>query len=164
MSSLFLVQARVIETDYRSGERIVKARHGEGVMLSFGQRGWLMGYRNRLWTMSDWGTPGNVYYHDWPRTVRQLVFRFDWFNEKQGVLATGRVFEKRSMEGAFDICRIHNGTHHLVRLQRWVRQTNARRRERRLALAMALHPRLGRTSWLSALDADLVRGLVLVAT
>ena len=53
--------------------------------------------------------------------------------------------------------------HHVKRLQSWARvHVPARRAARRLALAMALHQRLGEGSALGALGADAL-GLVLRA-
>lgn len=157
----YLLAARVIETDYRGRHAVVKDRRGKAFMCTFGTLGWLMGYRDRLWTLNTWGE--DRYFRDWPWTIRSLLFRFDWRKALGGVFITGHVLERRrkARDGSAQLCRIHNATHHLVCLQRWFRESNARRRARRLALAMALHPRLGRDSWLGALDQDLARGLVL---
>jgi hypothetical protein len=51
--------------------------------------------------------------------------------------------------------RLENLHHLLVRLQRWVRRV-VLGRPRALALAMALHPRLGRESGLAELGRDML--------
>lgn len=155
----YLLTAQVIETDYRSGSRVVKDRQGDACMLNFGSQGWLMGYKNRMYALNSWGD--NRYYRDWPWTVEQPLFKFDWHDEWDGVVITGSVLER---QGCYELCRIRNATHCLVRLQRWFRVVVLHREARRLSLAMALHPRLGQSSWLGALDTDLVRGLVLAGT
>lgn len=165
---LHLVCVRVVEVDYWRCTRFGKARRigkGRAVMLSFGIRGWLMGYRNRLWTMSEWEGKPMEYFNNWPRTAKHIILYCDRDKE----LISGRVFEKlRHHEWRhhewLELCRIHDATFRLVLLQRWFRECNARRRARRLALAMALHPRLGNGCWLSTVDADLARALILAAT
>lgn len=134
-------------------------RHGEASMFTFGERGWLMGYRNRLWTMGEHdGSPAD-YYNDWPHTVKRFVVYMDWEQES----IQGRIFEKRRHLDLITFTVICDMSYLLLRLQHWFLRTNARRKVRRLALAMALHPRLGRDSWLGMFDTDLVRGLVLAA-
>ena len=158
----YLRAARVIEVDNRGGSRVVKTKHGKAFMCSVGTLGWLMGYRNRLWTLNSWGE--DRYYRDWPWTIQGLLFKFDWCKAWGRAVMTGQVCKKGSRDGDLQHCRIHNATHHLVCLQRWFREANARRCARRMALGMALHARLGRDCWLCALDQDLLRGLVLAGT
>lgn len=129
-------------------------------MLSFGQRGWLMGYRNRLWTMSDIAEESVDYCDDWPHTVKRFVLYMDW--ERSSI--SGRLFEKRRYLDFITFALIYDATHLLLRLQQWFLTTSARRKARRLALAMSLHARLGQDSLLAALDTDIVRALILAAT
>lgn len=54
--------------------------------------------------------------------------------------------------------RYHNLEWRILRVQKWLRRTmHDRRSQRRLALAMALHHRLGKDSSLSLLHADVMR-------
>lgn len=165
MSLPYLLAGQVVETEYRGGSRVVKATQGEACMLNFGARGWLMGYKNRLWVLNSWG--GDRYYRNWPWTVEQPLLKFDWhkeFDGFDGVVITGSVFERGGRQGSYELCQIRNATHCLVRLQRWFRELVLCRKARRLSLAMALHPRLGQFSWLGALDMHLVQELVLAGT
>lgn len=159
---LFTVKARVIESDCRRRRRkaIVLNRNGEAFMFSFGERGWLMGYRNRLWTMSELEGQSADYYDDWPHTVKRFVIYMDW--ERTSI--SGRLFEKRRYLDLITFTLIYDATPQLLRLQRWFLKVCARRKARRLALAMSIHARLGKDSPLATLDADLVRGLVLSVT
>jgi hypothetical protein len=159
---LHLVCVRVVEIDLRC-TRVGKARKirkGGAVMLSFGIRGWLMDYRNRLWTMSEWEGKPMEYSNNWPWTAKCIMLYCD----RERELISGRVFEKLRHHEWLDLCRMHDATFRLILLQRWFRECNARRRARRLALAMALHPRLGSDCWLSTVDTDLARALILAAT
>lgn len=158
MSLPYLLAGEVVEKDFRSGFRNVKVTQGEAYMLNFGAQGWLMGYKNRLWALNS--CSGDRYYRNWPWTLEQPMFHFEW----HGVVITGHVFEMRGKRGSYELCRVRNATHCLVRLQRWFRELILCRKARRLSLAMALHPRLGQFSWLGALDMHLVQELVLAGT
>ena len=56
--------------------------------------------------------------------------------------------------------KLVESTYMLVKLQRWFRKVIVRRRERRLAVIMCLHARLGTSSGLGKLGGDLL-GLVI---
>lgn len=158
---LFTVKARLVENDCRGRRRsVVMNRNGQAVMLAFGKRGWLMGYRNRLWTMSELEGQSADYYNDWPHTTKRFVVYMDWFKKE----VFSRVFEKRRYLDLITFTTVSDATHLLLRLQRWFLKTCARRKARRLALAMAMHARLGKDSPLATLDMDIVRALVLAVT
>ena len=157
--------------------------------FSFGEQRFLTGCFNRLWSMEQYpdekqrGEP--MYKHDWHRTVVEFIgFAFTegaagnvfrvvdgnrnvrvsgwylqvWF-ESDDVEATVGWTRQAILE--YDTMDI---TSKLILLQRWFRKSNARRRPRRLALAMALHPRLGNGSWLTNIPTELARTLILAAT
>lgn len=155
---LLAVEVAEKEKDFRSGFRNVKVTQGEAYMLNFGAQGWLMGYKNHLWAVNSWS--GDRYYQNWPWTFEQPMVYLEW----HGLVMTGTVYERHGRLGCYELCRIRNATHCLVRLQRWFRVVVLHREARRLSLAMALHPRLGQFSWLGALDMHLVQELVLAGT
>lgn len=158
---LFTVKARLVEYDCRGRRKsVVMNRNGQAVMLAFGKRGWLMGYRNRLWTMSELEGQSVDYYNDWPHMVTHFVIYMHWFKDEIGC----RLFKKRRFLDLIMFATVSDATLHLLRLQRWFLKTCACRKARRLALAMATHARLGKDSPLATLDVDIVRALVLAAT
>ena len=55
---------------------------------------------------------------------------------------------------------LENVSHALIRLQRWIRRVVVRRGQIRLALLMAMHPRLGHHCTLAALGHDIILGLL----
>ena len=155
--------------------------------FSFGEQRFLTGCINRLWSMKQYpenkqrGVP--MYKHDGHRTAEFIGFAFHegagnvfrvvdgnrdvrvsgwyvqvWF-QSDDVEATRGWTRQAILE--YDTMDI---TSKLILLQRWFRKSNARRRPRRLALAMALHPRLGNGSWLTNIPTELARTLILAAT
>ena len=157
--------------------------------FSFGEQRFLTGCINRLWSMKQYpenkqrGVP--MYKHDWHRTVVEFIgFAFTegalgnvfrvvdgnrdvrvsgwyvqvWF-QSDDVEATRGWTRQAILE--YDTMDV---TSKLILLQRWFRKSNARRRPRRLALAMALHPRLGNGSSLSIIPTELAYTLMLAAT
>ena len=121
-----------------------------------------------------------MYKHDWHRTGEFIEFdltqgvRYVWLDGERMDVETWFLqifFESDAIEATFgwthrfppeyDTMDI---TFKLILLQRWFRKSNARRRPRRLALAMALHPRLGNGSSLSIIPTELAYTLMLAAT
>lgn len=178
---LHLVSARVIKGYFVHDERFT----GEVVhALCFGKQRFLTIRMNRLWSMNE--APENkkegrpMYPNDWHETGENIMFRFDkgvqyvrregvptreveciyltMFWENDSVLAEFG-WSRRALWG-YDVIDI---TPKLILLQLWFRKSNARRKQRRLALAMALHPRLGNGSWLSIIPTELTRMIVLAA-
>ena len=184
LNMFHLVPARVIK-DSIQGEHSFTGEDAHA--FSFGWQRFLTGCSNRLWSMKQYpenkqrGVP--MYKHDWHRTVESIGFAFTkgagnvfrvvdgnrdvrvsgwylqvWF-ESDDVEATLGWTRQAILE--YDTMDI---TSKLILLQRWFRKSNARRRPRRLALAMALHPRLGNGSWLSNIPTELAHILILAAT
>ena len=70
-----------------------------------------------------------------------------------------------SITSSYDVLhhgKLENLAHLLIRLQRWIRRV-VLHRPRALALAMALHPRLGAGSKLAVLGQDIMLSLVVTA-
>ena len=173
--------ARVIKDSIRGEHRFT----GEDAhAFSFGGQRFLTGCMNRLWSMNQ--TPESkkrgepMYKHDWHRTGEFIEFdfmqgvRYVWLDGERMDVETWFLqifFESDAIEATFgwthrfppeyDTMDI---TFKLILLQRWFRKSNARRRPRRLALAMALHPRLGNGSSLSIIPTELAYTLMLAAT
>ena len=176
-----LVTARVIKDSIR----VQRLYTGEDAhAFSFGEQRFLTGCKNRLYSMTQY--PGDkqrgepMYKHDWHQTGEFIEFdyiqgvRYVWRDGKRmdvEQMEFQMFFESDDVEALFGIRRalwgydIIDVTFKLIRLQRWFRKSlHALRRERRLALAMALLPRLGDGSWLSNIPTELARTLMLAAT
>jgi hypothetical protein len=154
----------------------------DAVAFSFGVHRFLTGYMNSLWTVSKptEETPDAriMYPADWPRTAESVMFerreeaRFVWIKgawvEKAKEIYLYVVYESSEYGlGVGKACRTYSttdATFKLILLQRWFRKSTARTRAKRLALAMALHSRLGDGSLLSIVDTELARTLFLMAT
>ena len=152
--------------------------------FSFGEQRFLTGCKNRLFSMTQypedeqWGEP--MYKYDWHQTGEFI--EFDYIQGVRYVWRDGKRMDVEQMEFQMffesDDVSLHFGvrraiwgydimdvTFKLILLQRWFRKSlHARRRSRRLALAMALLPRLGDGSWLSNIPTELARTLMLAAT
>ena len=179
LSMFHLVTARVIKDSIRV-EHLFTGEDAHA--FSFGEQRFLTGCKNRLWTMTQYpeqrGEP--MYKHDWHRTGEFIEFdyiqgvRYEWLDGKRMDVEQMKFqmfFESDDVEAHFGMRRalwgydIIDVTFKLILLQRWFRKSlHALRRERRLALAMALHPRLGDGSWLSNIPTELARTLVPAAT
>ena len=176
--------ARVIKDSIRGAHLFT----GEDAhAFSFGEQRFLTGCMNRLWSMNQ--TPESkkrgepMYKHDWHRTGEFIGFAFTkgagnvtrvvdgkdvrvsgwnvqvWFESDDVEAMVGWTRQGILEYDAMDV------TFKLILLQRWFfKSIHARRRSRRLALAMALHPRLGNGSWLSNIPTELARTLILAAT
>ena len=154
----------------------------DAVAFSFGMQRFLTGYMNSLWTVSKLPeeTPDakKMYPNDWPQTAELVMFerlegaRFVWIEgawvEDEKEIYLYIVYESNEYGlGVGKACRTYStadATFKLILLQRWFRKSNARTRAKRLALAMALHSRLGDGSLLSIVDTELACALFLMAT
>ena len=177
LSILHLVSGREVKPDSRfrywyTGE--------DGIMLSFGEQRFLVGHMNRLLSMSksfykdaqerpmyphDWHCSGSnieiqffpgvrYVWHEGVRMedVKEMYFLVDYESEVFRVQAARYGLQRFNWYyTSIDI------TSKLILLQRCVRGYNARRRmARRLALAMALHSRLGNGCLLKHLPTELM--------
>jgi hypothetical protein len=152
----------------------------DAIMLSFGEQRFLVGHMNRLLSMSksfykdaqespmyphDWHCSGSniaiefcpgvrYVWHEGVRMedVKEMYFQVDYESEVCRVQADR--WRNRRSNWSYTSIDI---TSKLILLQRCVRGYNASRRmARRLALAMALHLRLGNGSLLKHLPAELM--------
>ena len=151
----------------------------DAIMLSFGEQRFLAGYMNRLWyTRRDFFHESlrPMYPHDWHWAT--VVSEAQWLEEDISARRDGvRAGDVKAMHlrvyyehETVQVQHARTGTQKaswtyssiditskLILLQRCVRGYNARRRmARRLALAMALHSRLGNGSLLSHIPAELM--------
>jgi hypothetical protein len=170
-----LVTARVIKDSVRIRDWVRMEHHFTGEdahAFSFGEQRFLTGCMNRLWSMSQ--SPSDtarglpMYRNDWHRTGEFIMFDFEEFIEDVKERGLTLFYESDYIKTTFGTRLALWGyetidvTFKLILLQRWFRKSNAQRR--RLALAMAFHPRLGNGSWLSNTPLELARQLVLAAT
>jgi hypothetical protein len=157
---MVITAARVIEVDFRTMP--VQNTQGTAFMCCFTSRRCLMGYKNTLWIMvADLHMIEPADTRSMHR--RNLVVRFDIHqdNGKPFPSLHSIIYDKVGRYRNILLwCGIQNAEIQLVRLQRWFRRTGARVLAKRLALAMAWHPRLGCDSLLGGLDVDLARALL----
>jgi hypothetical protein len=118
-----------------------------------------LGYKNTLWIML--ADLHMIEPADTQRMhKRNLVVRFDIHQDNGTPFPSlhSIVYDKLGkIRNILLWCRVTSAEIPLVRLQRWFRRTGARVLAKRLALAMAWHPRLGRDSLLILLDVDMLR-------
>jgi hypothetical protein len=144
----------------------------DATMFCIGAQRLLTGYRNRLWTTQRNGELRFYPHEGWPWNAENLIFSFHFdacacspgwsylnilYESDTNVAKHGPSMRK----GCWGF-RMLEVTSKLILLQRWF--CNVRRKARRLALAIALHPRLGNGSLLSIMDTELARTLMLSAT
>ena len=174
--------ARVIKDSIR-GAHLYSGEDAHA--FSFGWQRFLTGCSNRLWSMTqcplDKHREEPMYPHDWHWTGELIEFefiqgvRYAWIDEVRHPpvveIYFQMFFENDDVAAKFGWTRralweydIMDVTFKLILLQRWFLKSNARRRPRRLALAMALHPRLGNGSSLSIIPTELAYTLMLAAT
>jgi hypothetical protein len=134
---------------------VVMIAHSVGFLVGFTDRLWFLGLRDRLLRLEGWRPASPQFRHG----LIRLKLEWNSGHPPLAVVVSG-IFLYGADSGArqtLQFCRVLDETHCLTRLQRWFVRENARRRQKRLALCMALHPRLGRDSPLHALDPDLLR-------
>ena len=147
----------------------------DATMFCIGAQRLLTGYRNRLWTtppVPHWNDDRFYPHEGWPWNAENLIFSFHFdacacspgwsylnilYESDTNVAKHGPSMRK----GCWGF-RMLEITSKLILLQRWF--CNVRSKARRLALAVALHPRLGNNSLLSIIDTELARTIMLAAT
>ncbi len=154
---MILVRTSIIEVDFR--KKPVGNKQSQGFMCSFGPNRCLLGYKSNLWILTPLPT---FRFCQWPwtetNTGHSLILKFDIHCDDHSTLSLeGTLFEKvDNYRNFLDFCNIKSVGCQLSLLQRWFTSINQRRQAKRLALAMAMHARLGQNSLLQSLDVDLL--------
>lgn len=149
--------------DSRNTERDFISSNGVLSMCCFGHDNLLVGMSGKLWRVNSRNRKGYTRRWPWQCPFTRLSVSICWVRnvpmEPDGnpvyYIGSFHLFSKKGRQ--YDI--IHNGhlenlNHLLIRLQRWTRRMLHRARV--LALAMALHARLGCESMLAGLGCDIL--------
>ena len=86
--------------------------------------------------------------------IVSLWRRIKWFTDIEPIPSMRDDFHLKFTKQAVETLCLYFALPSLIRIQRWFRATLQLRR--RLAVAMALHPRLGRAPGLGSLEEDLI--------